>query len=170
MNWDPRRAARTRAATFDMLKLDQHLIYFYCHGGIDGHLPYLRVGPPTEPVITRASLLGNGIAWRNQRPLVLINGCHTAALDPKMAFDFVTGFVNAHAAGLIGTDITVFEPLACAFAEAFFQAFVIDNLNIGRAVQRARLDLLQKHRNPLGLAYVPYALASMTLPPAQYIA
>jgi hypothetical protein len=162
MEWNPSGAARTRAATFDMLKQPNHLVYFYCHGGIDGRLPYLRVGPPNEAVITRASLRGNRIAWTQPGPLVFINGCHTAALNPAAAFDLVSGFISARAAGVIGTEITIFEPLACAFAETFFQEFLLAGANVGHAVQRARLRLLQEQRNPLGLVYVPYALASLT--------
>ena len=96
------------------------------------------------------------------RPLVFINGCHTTALTPERALDLVTSFVeNANAAGVIGTEITIFEPLACEFAEHSLKWF-LDGEPIGECVRRARVALLAKH-NPLGLVYIPFVLGSTSL-------
>jgi hypothetical protein len=93
---------------------------------------------------------------------VFINGCNTTSLEPKAAFDFVSSFVQeVHAAGVIGTEITVFEPLARAFAEAALERF-LNGAPIGEAVRQARLSLL-KDGNPLGLVYVPFVIGSLRL-------
>jgi hypothetical protein len=74
----------------------------------------------------------------------------------------VTRFVEyAHASGVIGTEITVFEPLACAFAEECLRRFAGGD-EIGAAVRGARLALLHAG-NPLGLAYIPFAPADLHL-------
>src|SRR5207244_9744776 len=96
------------------------------------------------------------------RPLVFINGCQTTALEPEQAFEFVSRFVDvAGAAGVIGTEITIFEPLACAFAEECLRRF-LGGAEIGQAVRGARLAVL-KAGNPLGLAYVPFVAADLRL-------
>ncbi len=155
--------ADTRERTLTLLKETQpHLVYFYCHGGVANDVPYIQVGPTNEPVITRDNLRYKEIHWDDSRPLVFINGCNTAALEPEVALEFVSAFVeNASASGVIGTEITIFEPLACAFAEECLRRFM-RGIPIGEAVRGARLKLL-KEGNPLGLAYIPYVLSSLSL-------
>ena len=96
------------------------------------------------------------------RPLVFINGCHTTALTPDVPLEFVSLFLEmSEASAVIGTEITIFEPLAVAFAEAFLPRFLAGT-PLGEAVRGARLALL-KDGNPLGLVYIPYALAGLRL-------
>lgn len=156
--------ADTYQKTFEILRdrVQPHLVYFYCHGGIEGKIPYLQVGPPNSTGITRDDLRTEGIRWESTRPLVFINGCHTTALEPETAFNFVSAFVEVSAAsGVIGTEITIFEPLARAFAEEMLQRF-LSGMPAGEAVRRARLALLKKG-NPLGLVYIPFTVASLQL-------
>lgn len=158
--WD---YADTRDAAITLMKEKKpHLVYFYCHGGLADNEPYIKVGPSDGPRLTD-SFLRDEIQWDEPRPLVFINGCHTTALEPEQALEFVSTFVQlAHAAGVIGTEITVFEPLAQTFAENFLRKFVVEGKSVGEAVRSARLALLASG-NPLGLAYVPYAIASMQM-------
>lgn len=145
-----------------------HLLYFYCHGGVKAGSfnPYLQVGEKDE--IDPSNWLGEGIEWTGPNPLVFINGCHTTSLNPEVTLDFVSSFVQmSGAAGVIGTEITIFEPLAVKFAEECFKRFVgappfTEKMPIGKAVRGARLELLRQG-NPLGLVYIPYAVASLRL-------
>jgi hypothetical protein len=137
-----------------------HLIYFYCHGGVNDEIPYLSVGY-NEPVITPDNLY-QVTSWRDQGPLVFINGCKTTAMEPKLAIAFAQAFINGlGASGVIGTEISIFEPLACAFAENCLRYF-LGGLPIGEAIRRARLVLL-KQANPLGLVYVPFVIGDLRL-------
>lgn len=138
-----------------------HLVYFYCHGGLTtDETPYIKVGAQgQEGRISHVNL--EDCLWTQPRPLVFINGCHTAALDPEHAFDLLTRFVYMNAAGVIGTEITIFESLAVTFAEECLGHFLTGK-PIGDAVRLARLKLLQDG-NPLGLVYNPYAVASLTM-------
>ncbi len=153
----------TRDETLRLLKTTTpHLVYFYCHGGLNKNdIPYIQVGGPEERGITRDNLRAYEIEWDDPRPLVIINGCHTTALEPEKAIEFVSAFIECSASGVIGTEITIFEPLACAFAEECLRHF-LQGVPIGEAVRRARLALLQTG-NPLGLVYVPYVLPSLRL-------
>jgi hypothetical protein len=163
LGWD---YAATRAGAFDlmrMLKGPTQLLYFYCHGGLsEANAPFLAVGGVDEPGITSDNLRAYGIHWSDPRPLVFINGCHTTALEPDTALDFVSRFVDTAAAtGVIGTEITTFEPLAGAFALECLRRFFAGE-PIGAAVRGARLALLAQG-NPLGLIYVPFVMPSVQL-------
>ncbi len=153
----------TRDKVLTLLGQPSHVVYFFCHGGLAGGTPYLEVGYH-EPVITPDNLFGN--KWNDPRPLVFLNGCHTTALDPDVAYDFVGAFVeDSWASGVIGTEITIFEPLARAFAEECLRRFLAGE-SIGEAVRMARLKLL-KDGNPLGLVYIPYVIPSLHLVPQE---
>lgn len=158
--------AETRDDALQMMKEKPgHVVYFYCHGGMHPvwNVPYLLVGDPQNTQgITRDNFEAYDIKWDKIKPLVFLNGCHTTALSPEQTLNLVSGFIeDAHAAGVIGTEITIFEPLACAFGEECLEHF-FNGVPIGEAVRRARLKLLQEG-NPLGLVYIPFVLASLTL-------
>ena len=137
------------------------IVYFYCHGGLAGSVPYLQVGPAGESVITADLLRAKRVRWSAPgRPLVFINGCRTTAVEPRLALEFVGAWLRtAQAGGVVGTDITVFEPLATRFAVACLSRFM-SGTPLGRAVRLARLELLAAH-DPLALAYVAFALPSL---------
>ena len=162
--------ADTRQTTLELLKTTRsHVIYFYCHGGIANDVPYIQVGPVTERGITRDTLRYKKIRWNEPRPLVFINGCHTTALEPEEALEFVSALVeNTGASGVIGTEITIFEPLATQFAKHCLDRF-LDGAPVGAAVRSARLALL-KDGNPLGLVYLPFAMADLRLVEAPPVA
>jgi hypothetical protein len=155
--------ADTRDKTVDlMLAGTGHVVYFYCHGGQVNRRPFILVGPKDGTAIFGDNLSNLDIEWVDPRPLVFINGCHTVAVEPELAHNLVSDFVTfARASGVIGTEITIFEPLAGAFAEAFMRAFV-GGASVGDAIRLARLELLRQS-NPLGLVYTAYALANLKL-------
>lgn len=156
--------ADSRDASLNMLKAtESQVVYFYCHGGLtDKGVPYLLLGDKDGDWFVRSNLRRR-VRWEKIRPLVFINGCHTTQLTPERALDFVSGFVQTSgAAGVIGTEITIFEPLAVQFAEECLRRFLFEGETIGEAVRGARLHLLKKG-NPLGLVYIPYALPALKL-------
>lgn len=158
LNWNE---ADSREDTFRALKQEATIVYFYCHGGMAGDLPYLHVGSLEEPGITPDNLKSH---WVDPRPLVIINGCRSTEVQPEMAFNFADRFVRtSHASGVIGTEITVFEPLATAFGEGFLSHFLA-GVPLGEAVRLTRLTMLETG-NPLGLVYIPFAMTGLTLVP-----
>jgi hypothetical protein len=157
----------TRSDTLDALKLGNfQVLYFYCHGGIDASgAPYLRVGMGGERPnqIWRDTLRASRISWGSPQALVVINGCHTTAIEPRQAIDLVNGFIGtAHASGVIGTEITIFEPLAVAMGEELLKNLLAGK-NVGFALRDARRAILTRDANPLGLVYVAFALATLSL-------
>lgn len=157
------KVAQTRSETLTLLQEQQiHIVYFYCHGGTANDIPYLQVGNTDDAGITPDNLNAYSIHWYYPKPLVFINGCQTAAIEPRLLMSFVSAFTRvSNASGVIGTEITIFEPLACAFAECCIGEF-LSGKEIGQAVRTARLSLL-KAGNPLGLAYAPFVKADLRL-------
>ena len=150
--------------TLALKKRSLNLVYMYCHGGMEGRIPYVELGKPGSGGLTR-NYLRNHRPWAPPPPrsVVFINGCHTTKVGPSQVLNLVSGFVEeAGAAGVIGTELTVFEPLACAFAEHMLPGFVDGERTVGGAVRHARLELLRT-RNPLGLVYVPFIAAGTRL-------
>jgi hypothetical protein len=143
-----------------------HLVYFFCHGALVNGIPALTVGQSDAPAaITPDNIQGGTMFWRKTHPLVILNGCSTAALEPRLALDLVDAFVrDACASGVIGTEVTIFPPLATAFADEFFARFLDHDEPIGEAVRRSRLRLLSGG-NPLGLVYIVYAAPRLLLVP-----
>jgi hypothetical protein len=156
------QSQEARDKILQMFKNTQpHVVYFYCHGVLNGSTPTLKIGPPQDYIDT-SNFDNLDIAWPETRPLVFMNGCHTTSLSPGQALSFVRAFVeDVAAAGVIGTEITIFEPLAQTFAETFLPLFAA-GMPFGRAIREARLRLLAQ-RNPLGLVYQPYAYAGLKM-------
>jgi hypothetical protein len=157
------RYAATRATILAELKNAQpDVVYFYCHGGTANNVPYLQVG--SGEYIEGSNLRAHKVDWSASHPLIFINGCHTTAVDPEQVINFVQDFVGIGGVGVIGTEVTVFEPLACDFAEVLLGEFLRTDVSIGAAVRSARLRLLAQG-NPLGLAYTPFVLPGLRLVP-----
>ncbi|MFB9905127.1 hypothetical protein [Allokutzneria oryzae] len=163
--WKDYLLGEDRESTLRGLVGDPQVVYFYCHGGVSGEVPYLQVGRRGGPSITPDNLYERRLRWARTRPLVFLNGCRTTDLEPERAIDFVSFFVeDAFACGVIGTEITVFERMANQFAEELLRAFLVHGEPIGAAVTRARVALLAGG-NPLGLAYIPFVTPTITMSP-----
>lgn len=136
--------------------------YFYCHGGTTKlGTAFLEVGAPGSDMITAENLIG--ITWKDPRPLIVLNGCHTTDVSPEQVFALATGFLAlANASGVIGTEITIFEPLARGFGEEFLRRFIDGQETLGEALRNTRLSMLAS-LNPLGLVYMPLALSNLRL-------
>ena len=142
-----------------------HIIYLFCHGALINRIPALQVGPRDSEGITQDNIEDGSMYWARTHPLVVLNGCSTAAVEPKYALNLVDAFVRgAFASGVIGTEITVFESLATPFADEFFTRFLDHDDAVSEAVRRARLRLLAAG-NPLGLVYIVYAAPRLQLIP-----
>jgi hypothetical protein len=158
-----------RDQAIEMFKAtNPQVVYFYCHGvtikqDAQTSIPALMIGNPNASgFFDTSNFRARRIRWPQARPLVMINGCHTTDISPDQALSFVQTFIEyVEAAGVIGTQITVFEPLAQRFAESFLQSFRAGQ-PLGRAIRTARLALLAQ-RNPLGLVYQPFGYAGLKL-------
>ncbi|MDY7079260.1 MAG: helix-hairpin-helix domain-containing protein [Chloroflexota bacterium] len=151
---------------------DLHVIYFYCHGGVtaeytDWDVPYLSVGNAEDQRIVPSDLSqpdrrGRQVYCWPEHPLVFVNGCETVGLRPTVMSEFVRTFAELGAAGVIGTEIKVWEPLATFFAEGFLSRFLAGHQTVGQILRDLRHELLRRY-NPLGLIYTNYCSADLRL-------
>ena len=144
------------------------IAYFLCHGEIDASRPepepYLGVGLRDNNLAHRVypnKLLSWARSpsfkrWRDRRPLIFINGCHTSDLKPDDILDFVYTFAVMGASGVIGTEISVRLPLAIEIGQSLLRK-IAGGAKVGEAMYQARWELANKG-NLLGLAYTPYCL------------
>jgi hypothetical protein len=165
--------AAGKAALNELISRDLPLIYFYCHGerpAAASRETYLGIG--NREYLTAADFVSwvqtayfsrHVRVWDQIRPLVFINACHSAELDPKALFNYVDAFVGAgNAAGVIGTEVKVQQDLAMEFAQRFFDELLTQGSTVALALHRARLAFLAKG-NLFGLNYTPYCWADLTV-------
>jgi hypothetical protein len=147
---------------------DADLVYLFCHargGKADPTVrpPALvfREGGTGPPSLIRPGALASGVCL-SHHPLVILNGCNTAVFSPDALSPFIRTLVrDAQAAGVLGTEIPVFEVLASEVARLFLARFLAGK-SAGEALLEVRHDLLARG-NPMGLAYTLYAVAELTL-------
>jgi hypothetical protein len=149
-----------------MLQASELVYYFLCHDEWDPAQQdsYLGVGLPSD---NAARVYANRLVaflreqhpeiWKARRPLVFINGCHTADLRPGQVLNFVPAFVAAGASGVIGTEVSVIFPVAVEVGEALLGKLA-GGVSVGEAMRAVRWDLARKG-NLLGLAYTMYCWA-----------
>ena len=150
---------------------DIDIVYIYAHAGrleapgggapdplirlgADGLLPY--------DVTTWAQDDWPMNHWEDRRPLVVLNGCHTAEITPGTLSNFVTAFSeSAGASGVIGTEVSLEQGLA-AEAMEFLLPALRSGSSVGDALRLLRWELLRKG-NVMGLAYSPYCSSALRL-------
>jgi hypothetical protein len=165
------------AASKDQLKqlicADLPVIYFLCHGERPrAGSPETFLGIGDREHLTPADFIGwvqdaflsqHIRVWDQIRPLIFINACHSAELDPAALFNYIDAFVGmGHAAGVIGTEVKVSQELAMEFARCFFDELLSPGITVGMAMRHARLAFLAKG-NLFGLNYTPYCWADLTV-------
>ncbi|MHB8290394.1 MAG: CHAT domain-containing protein [Acidimicrobiales bacterium] len=166
----PDKATIKRLVTTDL-----PLLYFYCHGERPNSAAaetYLGVGNSEwiaakdfNGWVLEAFQFEKRRVWDHVRPLVFINACHSAELDPDALFNYVDAFVGGgNAAGVVGTEVRVFSPLAMQFALTFYTALLESGVSVGEALRRARMEFLVEG-NLFGLLYTPYCWADLKLEP-----
>jgi hypothetical protein len=148
--------------------------YLYCHGGYhklaDNALPspVLRFGTSMLDPVTVANWRRDGgwprPHWPSRKPLIVLNGCHTAELTTATLSSFVDAFANrAGAAGVIGTEITIEQGMAGWAIEQLLR-LLVDGASAGQALRALRWQMINRG-NVLGLAYTLYCVAGLRLRP-----
>ncbi|HMK95899.1 MAG TPA: CHAT domain-containing protein, partial [Acidimicrobiales bacterium] len=167
--------ARDKKTVREYLMADVPLVYFFCHGEHPVDFPeetWLGVGKAEyispgdfNGWVNLARNAGHKI-WDLVRPLVFINACHSAEIDDRALFNFVSSFVGwGNAAGVIGTEVRVNPALAMDFAQWFFERWLQPEVGAGEALRYARARFLAAG-NLYGLVYTPYCWADLMFGPA----
>jgi hypothetical protein len=152
------------------------IVYLLCHGEYDdlNQEPYLSIGSrdggSTHRIYPKGTLAswmedevdGPDIShWKQRRPLIIINGCHTADLKPGQIVSFASTFAGVGAGGVLGTEVSVTLTVAIEFAESLIGKLTSrSHISLGEALRQIRWELANKG-NLLGLAYSLYGLADL---------
>jgi hypothetical protein len=168
----PSGGAVTWSVVEEKLRASEFL-YFLCHGRRDEQRleSYLAIGPTgntwDERVYPSALL-----DWARKRsntppplprqPLVMINGCETAALTADDLVNFVQNLASLGASGVIGTEVSVPVDFATEFAIALLTKLTVQRSSIGQAMYDTRWDFARRG-NLMGLIYTPYCFADLDL-------
>ena len=118
------------------------------HGKIDVSLNALQIG--------FSQLEEDGEFANPQRPLIFMNACGSSKVHPLASSSFPHFWLENGFAGCIGTEIAVDDLVASRFSRYFYKA-ITDGMSLGDAMYRARMGLLERHRNPLGILWTLYA-------------
>jgi len=155
------------------------IVYFLCHGewepkelGLrEKAIPYLSIGKHDDDIkhkifpTTLTNLIQrrifNAREWDKRRPLVIMNGCETANINPSAEANFVSAFDALGASGVIGTEVQMLMNEAYEMAEEILR-FLIETKDgqMGRAIREMRWRFMNKG-SLLGLAYTPYCRATL---------
>lgn len=151
------------------------IAYLYCHGGYYRLAanalpsPVLRWGDSMLDPVEVANWRRDRAVWPRphwprRKPLIVLNGCHTAELTTATLSNFVDAFANrAGAAGVIGTEVSVEQGMSSWAMEQLLQ-LLVDGQSVGQALRTVRWRMISRG-NVMGLAYTLYCVAGLRLRP-----
>jgi CHAT domain len=88
-------------------------------------------------------------------PLVVLNACGTGIRDPLETSNFIRGFLEGGARGVLATECDVPDAFASAFIPAFYER-LLAGATVTKALLATRRAFLREQGNPLGLLYAAY--------------
>jgi len=97
-------------------------------------------------------------------PMVFLNACGTAPLDPTRYLSFLKPFHEMRNPSIIATAGNIPDRIAAAFSRVFYSA-LLQGQTVGRALHSAKWRLLQDRGNPLGLMYSVHGSANLRILP-----
>jgi len=135
------------------------LLYFFCHAYLDSDPN--RLGPSSlcleftgghKVSLQDLALLSPLDQELDAAPLVVLNACASAAPPSSVYGNFLLYLLGRGARGVIGTETDVPPVFAAAWAQEFFSR-VLDGVPLADAAFGLARDLVERHRNLLGLVY-----------------
>jgi len=153
-------------------QLDAHVLHFACHCMSDVESPAdvtirLRGEQMDRINVTLGSLEARAVVLSLRRaartgaaapvlPLVFLNACDSAVVEPLTGASLPDFFQNHGYLGFIGTEAPVPDTVAAAFSKQFYRYF-LSGQSLSESLRSSRKALLYQYKNPLGLIYVAYA-------------
>jgi hypothetical protein len=135
------------------------LLYFFCHAYPDPNPG--RLGPRAACLeltgghrVSLEDLIQRGPVEHefDPAPLVVLNACASAVPASSVYASFLPQLLGWGARGVIGTEADVPPVFAAAWAKDFFSR-VLDGVPLADAAFELTRDLVERHRNLLGLVY-----------------
>jgi hypothetical protein len=98
--------------------------------------------------------------WGDPHPVIVLAACESVSVTLETLTSFLPAFADAGASAIVGTEIVVFESLACRVARELATYLLEKRFPLGDAVLRLRRVLLCEG-NPLGFVFTPYGSAEL---------
>ncbi|MEW2570073.1 CHAT domain-containing protein [Streptomyces sp. NPDC047070] len=154
---------RTRAELVQALAdgaLDEHLMYFWCHGHFvpNGSQPACLAVKLTD----QAPIDAHTVRERRRRfgdaspfqPFVLLNACHAGVPEGGGDLAFLSrALIHAGARGVLGPQIEMPQRFAAEYALEFVTRYLRGSETAGQIVHAVARHFADELRNPLGFAY-----------------
>jgi hypothetical protein len=145
-----------------------HFVHLACHGDTDESARDYKITIQGRRGGPRHVTLGQLRAQMAQvysdiphdrralpRPVVVMNSCGSAHLDPRTAASFPDLFLTERLGGFIGPETRVPDDVAADFSRQFYTA-VTRRMPVGQALHQAKWTLLSRWSNPLGILWTAY--------------
>ena len=100
-------------------------------------------------------------AFDDPRPLIFLNACASSKIDARRFGSFPRTFLANNFRG-VGTHADVSDDVAALFATLAYDELLAGR-RLGKALVRARRNLMTRHGNPLGALYVLYGDAMLKI-------
>ena len=160
----PRNKRDALARALNTKPLDDHILYFCCHGHAELDACYLTLTDKNNHI--KPSQIDR---WMDDNeftngPLVFLNACQSAQMNSVFYDGFVNKFLAHRASTVIGAATAVPAIFAGEFARRFFDRFFEGGVDeneeplwrAGDVMFDLRRQFLDYHKNPLGLLYSIY--------------
>jgi hypothetical protein len=96
------------------------------------------------------------------RGVVYLNACGSSTMSPLRAGSFPEALLGYGHRAFIGTETAVPDDVAGTFTTHLYEQILLGD-SLGKAILRARRNLLRHEHNPLGLMYVAYGNLDLTV-------
>lgn len=143
--------------------------HFSCHhvrGKTKSAPDIVRLKPPgwfaSRIPITASDLKKRSYGMEAKGGLVFLNACGTGPVSPRAVSSFASELYECGRTAIVATWCDVPDSVA-AFMSTYFYDALFSGASVGEALRRARLQLLRKKNNPLGLLYTVYGDADYRL-------
>lgn len=99
-------------------------------------------------------------------PLVFMNACGSSVLRATNSVSFPKIFLDNGNRGFVGSEISIPDDVAAMFSRFVYERLLLRSQPLGEAILGARIELLQRYGNPLGIAYTTYADPELQVEPS----
>jgi CHAT domain-containing protein len=116
------------------------------------------------------SFIDDARARPTELPLVFMNACGSSVLRATNSVSFPATFLENGNRGFVGSEISIPDDVATVFSRFVYERLLLQSQPLGAAILGARIELLERYGNPLGIAYTAYADPELRVEPGADVA
>jgi CHAT domain-containing protein len=145
------------------LDKDMHVAHFACHAECNKLSPDQSTMRLSNSFLLSIQDFTNHKVVATHSPLVILNACDTADLNPLYTSYFADALLDKGARGVVATECEIPDTFAAPFAKHLY-GLLLGGIPLGVAMLRTRQHFLEPpRRDPSGLVYSMYAYPQLSL-------